>query len=481
MVVYLSDTVNLQGGLTFLSCHSDRPCAKYTQHVSLALFCNVYMVCTKTWWLRFLPSYLSRLPDLENFRQTGRRGPREGRSSSTYCIPSLSMSVSLLRRHASSDQASSTTSPYNLAIAASLPIPTAPSLSPPTTTKKSHARKQPIGHIPRPRNAFILFRCDLVRQGKIPGSIEQDPNNISRIAGSIWRGMTEEQKAPWVEMARREKEEHGMKYPPYRFNALIDPGTVGRTRRGKSKMGGGKPDEVSSHNQRDDDTAEPLQEPPPQMESVMQFSDLRSLSRTPPGAILIPVLPVGKTPDGKGMYGIPYTTQDPAVFAHRCLTSGLPAAIPSAVQEMTSAPSLDSLDCTPASLSVLENGPYVMAPPGDSPGWDCAQPVPYVWQSSSNVQLDDSVFNFVCITHHVLVRNIVLRSLHRNSCRASSITLLTRQLSHPLTCLIPCRRIECWMRRWGKVRYESKNAACKSCRSHLCNVLTSCIWARVWK
>jgi hypothetical protein len=55
--------------------------------------------------------------------------------------------------------------------------------------KKSHARKQPAGHIPRPRNAFILFRCLFVSQQAVPASVEKDHRNISRIAGKVWKSM----------------------------------------------------------------------------------------------------------------------------------------------------------------------------------------------------------------------------------------------------------------------------------------------------
>ncbi|TFK70575.1 high mobility group box, partial [Pluteus cervinus] len=71
--------------------------------------------------------------------------------------------------------------------------------------------------VPRPRNAFILFRCDFVRQKKIPEDVEKDHRNISRIVGRIWREMSEEDKFPWVEMAEREKLVHSQTYPGYKY------------------------------------------------------------------------------------------------------------------------------------------------------------------------------------------------------------------------------------------------------------------------
>jgi hypothetical protein len=90
--------------------------------------------------------------------------------------------------------------------------------APEPQTKKSHSRKQPEGHIPRPRNAFILFRCDFVAQKKIPASVEPDHRNISRIVGRIWKAMSDEDRRPWVEEAKKEREKHKRLHPQYRYS-----------------------------------------------------------------------------------------------------------------------------------------------------------------------------------------------------------------------------------------------------------------------
>ena len=94
----------------------------------------------------------------------------------------------------------------------------APLAAPESSAKKSHSRKQPNGHIPRPRNAFILFRCDFVAQKKIPASVEPDHRNISRIVGRIWKAMSDEDRRPWIEEAKREREKHKRLYPQYRYS-----------------------------------------------------------------------------------------------------------------------------------------------------------------------------------------------------------------------------------------------------------------------
>ncbi|KAF7291480.1 hypothetical protein MKEN_01482500 [Mycena kentingensis (nom. inval.)] len=95
-----------------------------------------------------------------------------------------------------------------------LPVPTPPD---PFPTKKSHAKKQPIGHIPRPRNAFILFRCDYSRQKQhASAALDWDQNDLSRVVGRVWKAMTEQQRAPWVHLAAEEKKRHAMLHPGFK-------------------------------------------------------------------------------------------------------------------------------------------------------------------------------------------------------------------------------------------------------------------------
>ncbi|KAK0217248.1 high mobility group box domain-containing protein, partial [Armillaria fumosa] len=71
--------------------------------------------------------------------------------------------------------------------------------------------------IPRPRNAFIIFRCQFVHQNCVPSSVERNNRNLSRITGFVWRGMTDFQKLPWKVLAEEEKIEHAILYPDYKF------------------------------------------------------------------------------------------------------------------------------------------------------------------------------------------------------------------------------------------------------------------------
>ena len=77
--------------------------------------------------------------------------------------------------------------------------------------KSSHARKQKPNHIPRPRNAFILFRKHVVDAKLIPASVEIRHQNVSVIVAKMWAEASQEQKEEFNELARIEKEEHQKK------------------------------------------------------------------------------------------------------------------------------------------------------------------------------------------------------------------------------------------------------------------------------
>ncbi|USP80924.1 hormone-sensitive lipase [Curvularia clavata] len=75
---------------------------------------------------------------------------------------------------------------------------------------------QPEPKIPRPRNAFILYR-----QHHQHAIIARNPglNNpdISKIIGEQWQAESEEQKKVWQDLAQEEKARHHEQYPEYRY------------------------------------------------------------------------------------------------------------------------------------------------------------------------------------------------------------------------------------------------------------------------
>ncbi|KAF1835982.1 hypothetical protein BDW02DRAFT_578284 [Decorospora gaudefroyi] len=75
---------------------------------------------------------------------------------------------------------------------------------------------QPEPKIPRPRNAFILYR-----QHHQQAIIARNPglNNpdISKIIGEQWKAEGDEQKKVWQDLAQEEKARHQEQYPDYRY------------------------------------------------------------------------------------------------------------------------------------------------------------------------------------------------------------------------------------------------------------------------
>ena len=59
--------------------------------------------------------------------------------------------------------------------------PGTPALGP---TRGSHAKKRDASYIPRPPNAFILFRSSFIRAQHIPGQIEGSHSTLSKIIGA---------------------------------------------------------------------------------------------------------------------------------------------------------------------------------------------------------------------------------------------------------------------------------------------------------
>lgn len=53
--------------------------------------------------------------------------------------------------------------------------------------------------------------------GRIPPTIEVQSQNLSRIAGSVWRSLSQKEKAPWYARAAEEKRKHEERFPGYEY------------------------------------------------------------------------------------------------------------------------------------------------------------------------------------------------------------------------------------------------------------------------
>lgn len=165
-----------------------------------------------------------------------------------------------------------------------------PSSEKTTSKRKSHGRKRPPGHISRPPNAFILFRCDFVRAKSIPEDVEHDHRNISRIAGKVWQDMSMKDKQPWVCRAERIRRQHKLDHPAFygdgarkRIRLHADTSSLScRSKQDAERLAPTPPD----HSVADQDRANKLFPP---FDPPLMLPSRRSSSCPPQGAAPIPM------------------------------------------------------------------------------------------------------------------------------------------------------------------------------------------------
>lgn len=87
-----------------------------------------------------------------------------------------------------------------------------------TTPLKASQRPRANGYIPRPRNAFILFRSHFIKSRKVSGAVEPKQSSISKITGSCWRSLPQHEKEIYYKLAKVEELIHAAKYPSYKFS-----------------------------------------------------------------------------------------------------------------------------------------------------------------------------------------------------------------------------------------------------------------------
>lgn len=72
--------------------------------------------------------------------------------------------------------------------------------------------------IKRPMNPFMIFGCE--KRRKLAQVHPRMHNSeISKILGAEWKRMSDYEKAPYIQEAKRLKEQHSIEYPNYKFKA----------------------------------------------------------------------------------------------------------------------------------------------------------------------------------------------------------------------------------------------------------------------
>ena len=86
--------------------------------------------------------------------------------------------------------------------------------------RQAHTKKKPDNHIPRPPNAFILFRSSFIKNQHVSTEVETNHSTLSKIIGLTWQNLPEEERQLWHSKAKEALEEHKRKFPKYAFRPV---------------------------------------------------------------------------------------------------------------------------------------------------------------------------------------------------------------------------------------------------------------------
>ncbi|KAJ3987234.1 hypothetical protein F5890DRAFT_1499428 [Lentinula detonsa] len=133
---------------------------------------------------------------------------------SPFFVPQIKFPADCDLEHYYQDFPHSSTAPLpSLSHTSTTSTPSSSSRSPPPSDS-------PAEHIPRPPNAFMLFRSDFLKRHVIPRSVEKRQQTLSRVAGEIWNLMPAEEKKSWYDKAAEALTLHKKNYPNYKFSPV---------------------------------------------------------------------------------------------------------------------------------------------------------------------------------------------------------------------------------------------------------------------
>lgn len=104
-----------------------------------------------------------------------------------------------------------------------IPLPSLDSIPQSSKHQRKSASKRAssseTAHIPRPRNAYVLYRSwALTHHPSLTGSSRSNKQDVlSKLTGALWNGETDDVRAHFEMLSREEKERHAVKYPGYSY------------------------------------------------------------------------------------------------------------------------------------------------------------------------------------------------------------------------------------------------------------------------
>ncbi|KAI4526747.1 hypothetical protein K523DRAFT_230934 [Schizophyllum commune Tattone D] len=96
--------------------------------------------------------------------------------------------------------------------------------------ERSHQRKRSVNHIPRPPNAFIIFRSSFIKAHKVSKAIENSHANLSKIVAAAWKQLPPAERTYWYSRAADATKEHHLRFPDYQFQPRHLPSYIGGKR-----------------------------------------------------------------------------------------------------------------------------------------------------------------------------------------------------------------------------------------------------------
>lgn len=106
-----------------------------------------------------------------------------------------------------------------------------------TGRRPAHSKKKPDNHIPRPPNAFILFRSSFIKSQHVSTEVETNHSTLSKIIGLTWQNLPNEERQVWHGKAKAALEDHKKRFPSYAFRPAHTRGKGGTEKRKVREVG----------------------------------------------------------------------------------------------------------------------------------------------------------------------------------------------------------------------------------------------------
>ena len=86
-----------------------------------------------------------------------------------------------------------------------------------TPRSSTHSRARDKEHVPRPPNAFMVYRSYVWHTKQLDDNDEKNLSCVSRLAGRSWQVMSDQARYPFRQVADIAKREHAARNPDYKY------------------------------------------------------------------------------------------------------------------------------------------------------------------------------------------------------------------------------------------------------------------------